>query len=221
MDKKNELIEAINKVRKQVDSVPKSGRNKAQNYKYAELADYLNTIGELIIKEGLVITTSIDTVRHLPPITTKSGGYLYPCAVQGTMTVHKDDQSLSIGVAGYAQNSGDKAVYAAITGARKYGLAQLFNLITTDDPESLPDGDPARVRGILLVAQLVGHPSHVERDLRPGGSHPQRDDLECLQGVGVAALRVAHPGQQGVRRVRSGIGGQRLVRLLPEVIEVP
>ena len=60
---------------------------------------------------------------------------------------------IEIDIIGEGYDRGDKAVYKAITGARKYGLACLFDLVTTDDPEtdspeaSRPRFEPTRANG--------------------------------------------------------------------------
>ncbi|KKM60598.1 hypothetical protein LCGC14_1540160 [marine sediment metagenome] len=137
-----EIIKAMVAVRKEVHIVAKSGKSKTQGYKYSELADYIGALKNLLEEHGLAAVTSIDNVQHHPPVETRSGGKLNPCEVQGTITLyHVSGESISAGITGYAQNAGDKAVYAAITGARKYALGQMFNLATSDDPESFPDAD--------------------------------------------------------------------------------
>jgi len=170
-DNPESLIRAIGAVCAKVDSIPKSGKNLAQKYSYAELEDYIDTIGDLLTESGLIITTSIDKAKHYPPIQTRSGGFLYPCAVWGQMTAHLNGESLSIGITGYAQNSGDKAVYAAITGARKYGLAQLFNLVTKDDPEKFSDGDYG------AAAKHKGKPRPNERKPEPNSENFIRKEI--------------------------------------------
>lgn len=60
----------------------------------------------------------------------------HACRVQIKLTLlHSSGEELSIVAWGEGQDHGDKAIYKAITGARKYGLACLFNLATSDDPE--------------------------------------------------------------------------------------
>ena len=138
----SKLTEALIEVRRKVHAVGKSGTNEFHKYRYAELADFMLALGPYLEDNGLAVTTSITTVDYHNPINTKAGGTLYPCGVQGEMVVrHISGETLTVAIAGYAQNNGDKAIYAAITGARKYGLAQIFNLATTDDPESFGDPD--------------------------------------------------------------------------------
>jgi len=44
------------------------------------------------------------------------------------------------------QDRGDKAIYQAMTGAKKYGYAMLFSLPTTDDPEQPKAADERPVQ---------------------------------------------------------------------------
>ena len=53
--------------------------------------------------------------------------------------VHKSGQWIEVESIGEGQDRGDKSTYKALTGARKYGVAMLLGLITTDDPEATQD----------------------------------------------------------------------------------
>jgi hypothetical protein len=49
--------------------------------------------------------------------------------------LHESGEWVEASAWGEGQDRGDKAVYKAITGARKYGVASALGLATTDDPE--------------------------------------------------------------------------------------
>jgi len=110
--------------------------NYGNHFKYATLEDYLDVISPVLEANGLCVVASNSHVIQLDPRPTKSGGIEYAVQVELTMTLlHSSGEYIQINVYGQAQDVGDKAVYQAITGARKYGLACLFNLVTGDDPE--------------------------------------------------------------------------------------
>lgn len=110
--------------------------NYGNHFKYATLEDYLDVISPVLEANGLCVVASNSHVIQLDPRPTKSGGIEYAVQVELTMTLlHSSGEYIQINVYGQAQDVGDKAVFQAITGARKYGNALLFNLVTSDDPE--------------------------------------------------------------------------------------
>lgn len=130
-------IRALIKAQKEMGVVPKSGENKFDKYKYATLEDFLNIVQPVLAENNLSLTTSIDETQLLPDRTTKAGGMEHVVQIKGTMTLFHDSGEVSkIAIFGQGQDRADKGIYKAITGARKYGLACFFNLVTTDEPEA-------------------------------------------------------------------------------------
>lgn len=117
--------------------VGKTGNNTYDKYTYAKLDDYVNLVQPVLAKHGLLPMTSVPEVESLPERTTKNGGKEYPVRVKLRITViHSSGQWVECEGAGEGQDRADKGLYKAVTGARKYALACLFNLATSDDPES-------------------------------------------------------------------------------------
>jgi len=114
--------------------IPKSGVNSRLNYSYATLEDFLRIIPSVLKLFELSVLTTVEMVVDLPARGAK--GEQNACRVQLRLTlVHSSGESVQVLAWGEGQDHGDKAVYKAITGARKYGLACLLNLATSDDPE--------------------------------------------------------------------------------------
>lgn len=123
-------------------SVFKAKRNQAQNYNYAGIEEFVEAARPVLSENGLALTFSVINVVPLDPRTTARGGQMFAMLVNMDATLHHvSGQSLRFSGAGEGVDSGDKATFKAITGARKYLIAQILNLATTDDPEA--DGAPA------------------------------------------------------------------------------
>ena len=119
----------------------------------------------------------------------------------------KDTQGQTEEADGYGEgvDSGDKAPYKAITGGRKYALASLLGLATSDDPErdqvtpeqpakppQQPAEDPAQVREKAgRAVQAFGTLGLVQADLE-----------RYLSGDGEPPLQVADWTGEDLQRLR-------------------
>lgn len=114
----------------------KSQTNPQQRYNYAGLEDYMDAIRQPLADNDLAIVFDTVAVDHGETRTTKNGGAMFSLVVTESVTlVHSSGQWVSIKAVGEGMDSGDKAAYKAQTGARKYGIAKLLNVVTSDDPE--------------------------------------------------------------------------------------
>jgi len=127
---------ALVNAQQEFKAVAKSGNNTFDKYRYADLEDYVNVVRPILTKHGLAIVSSVDEVVGMEDRTTKNGGKEHAARVKVTIRImHESGEWLETTVWGEGQDRADKAVYKAITGARKYGLACTFGLATSDDPE--------------------------------------------------------------------------------------
>lgn len=120
--------------------IGKSGENKFDKYSYAMLEDYIRETKDALAKHGFFIITSTGEAQRLDNRTTRAGGTEH--AVQVKLTVrlmHKSGEWIEVECLGEGQDRADKAIYKAITGARKYAIASLLGLATSDDPEADED----------------------------------------------------------------------------------
>ena len=152
-------------------SVPKTGTNTAQGYAYSKFEDYHDILKPLLDRHGVVAMMSIADILPQADGATKSGGVSHHVYVKGNLIVTDaaSGESLSIGAVGEGVDSGDKAIYKAITGMRKYAFAQAFNMVTTDDPEN----DEHDVKADAKEAAR-----HETKGGQPRASKPQDDGLE-------------------------------------------
>lgn len=132
----DQIAAALANVQGNCKMVGKSAHNKFDNYRYADLEDYLAVIKPELYKEGLAVITSMATLNRLDNRKTKSGSEDNVVQAELDITiVHKSGQWIRARMYGEGQDRADKSIYKATTGARKYAIASLFNLATSDDPE--------------------------------------------------------------------------------------
>lgn len=138
-----EISAALVAAQAEMPNVGKSGNNTFDRYTYAKLEDYVKVIRPIFAKHGLSMLTSVDAVERLPDRATQKGGTEKCVQVKVSLTIrHKSGQAITTHSFGEGQDRSDKAIYKAITGARKYALASALGLATSDDPESEPPPEP-------------------------------------------------------------------------------
>lgn len=130
------LYKALHNARKQMGLVAHSGENKFDHYSYAKLSDYLNEIQPALNANDLILLSEPGEPSW-GTRTTKAGGTEIVCRVPVSMQlIHAPTGDMIVAtVLGEGQDRGDKAYYKALTGARKYLIASIFNLATAEDPE--------------------------------------------------------------------------------------
>lgn len=132
-----DIFSALVKARSEIKCVPKNGYNKFDRYYYSTLEDYVTTIEDVLALNGLAILTDAPECVSLESRETAKGGKEYVRQVRlRAMIAHVSGQWIKAEFVGEGQDRADKAAYKAITGGRKYELAALLNLATTDDPEA-------------------------------------------------------------------------------------
>ncbi len=133
----SKIVTALLAARKAMGKVHKSSNvTYANKFSYATMEDILNTIEDALADNDLVVTTSVDEVIQQDIRTTAAKKTEYSVRVKLILTLHHiSGETLEVVGWGEGQDGGDKGIYAAITGGRKYALCSLFNLATTDDPE--------------------------------------------------------------------------------------
>jgi hypothetical protein len=120
-----------------IKAAHKSGDNKFDRYRYSKLEDFFDAAKPVLAKHGLALVIGNPSVHVLPERATKAGGSEHACQVCITATlIHVSGEWLRIATYGEGQDRADKSIYKAITGAKKYALAGLLAIPTTDDPEA-------------------------------------------------------------------------------------
>ncbi len=130
------LSAALVKAISEMGGVGKSGNNTFDRYTYAKLEDYVKVAAPVLARNSLCILSGVPAVIPLEDRTTQKGGKEHCVRVSVTMRIlHESGEWIEAEAVGEGQDRADKAIYKAITGARKYGIASLLCLATTDDPE--------------------------------------------------------------------------------------
>lgn len=127
-----QILQALHKAASDVSYVQKKGYNDFQKYSYATEADVLEVVRPALLKHGLMMIPTIESVMHdehgNTHITVRYDVY------------HESGETLSFVMAGSGndRNSkgvGDKGIYKALTGCNKYAYLKALGLATGDDPE--------------------------------------------------------------------------------------
>jgi len=125
------LYQKILQAQKAISAVPKRGYNSFHKYHYATEADILS-IKEILNDNGLVV---------LPTTERQETGFKPDGKSWASVTLRfrvidaESGESLDSEFTGYAEDSFDKAIYKATTGANKYFYLKFFGIATEDDPE--------------------------------------------------------------------------------------
>lgn len=136
------IYRALAAVQARVKAAAKSGANEYDHYSYAMLNDYCEVIRVPMAENGLALSVDIESVERLTPRKTARGGeeQVVLVVVKGIL-MHESGETLSFTGYGEGQDRSDKAIYKAITGAKKYLIANIFNVPTSDDPEKDSDAE--------------------------------------------------------------------------------
>jgi len=143
----DQIAPALVKAHAEVRRAAKSGQNRFGGYNYANLEDIMSATREALRGNDMCILESAAEINLESPAETrptKKGGTEYVERVSLTLRlVHVSGQFYEVDCPGVGQDVGDKGIYQAITGARKYGMCLLMGVVTTDDPEDDSNEQPA------------------------------------------------------------------------------
>lgn len=191
-EKVDQIIPALIAAQAELAIVAKSGKNAEFNYTFADVADYVSTVKPILAKHDLALVASVaDTIvlesRSLGQDRRGNERFMQAIRVKLVSRIwHKSGQWVESVVYGEGQDTQDKAVYKAITGARKYGYAAALGLATADDPERDPS-PPSSQHG--QQGDYAGNNGRRQRGAGGGGgagqhaqqTHaPQTEDYKVL-----------------------------------------
>lgn len=131
------LIRKLAEIMNTIERIPKRGHNDFHNYDYALESDIKDVVRkEMSARKILMLSNELS--RKITTVTTKKGGQEQLVTLEVEFTLTDADSCESVKFVGYGdgQDSGDKAVYKAKTGALKYALTSLFLIPTGKDPEN-------------------------------------------------------------------------------------
>lgn len=131
------VAKALAQIQAAVRVAGKTGDNKFDKYTYSKLEDFWEVAKPALTKYDCSLTLATVEAVTLEPRTTKNGGLEHAVRVKVIATVrHSSGEFLEFPGFGEGQDRADKAIYKAITGARKYAIAGALAIPTSDDPEA-------------------------------------------------------------------------------------
>lgn len=133
---------AMAKVQSALALVGKTGRNTFHKYDYSTMEDIRKAVHPHLVANNLYVNEGVTDVETLSDRITSKGGTEYVARVKGWLRVTSGVDGSSVVSPGFGegQDAGDKAVYKATTGMRKYAWMMAFGLASSMDPEAFEVG---------------------------------------------------------------------------------
>jgi hypothetical protein len=135
MTEPKNIHEAIIGVMKEVGYVQKQKKGTLK-YSYAGEAALIAALRPAMINHNITMQSTYPTVEF-GAFTTNKGYVMNSARVHGefTFTHAPTETNIVVRAIGEGMDTGDKAIYKAMTGAFKYALRQTFVIETGDDPD--------------------------------------------------------------------------------------
>ena len=134
------LIAKLAAIQGAMTRVEKRGHNATQNYDFARESDVVDHVRPMLERASLAIVFSNEplSVQYEHRESSKGTHQVWASLeLRATIIDGETGALLSYTMPGQAVDSGsDKAIYKAITGAKKYATLLGFNVATGDDPEN-------------------------------------------------------------------------------------
>ncbi len=231
-EQSDKVSKALVAAQHEFGGVEKGATNSHDRYKYAQLEDYIVAANSALAKYKLAVLTGAPEIESLPDRSTKAGSVNYAVRVKLDLRlVHESGQWMQVSCWGEGQDRADKALYKAITGARKYGLACLLGMVTTDDPErdlhvGLDDPDTKSVGRRETAPRSTGTNGKASGDdkkriafrdaIQEWSQLPRGDDL-ISACKGFAKRLGVEPGEDGkLSAANCGVLAKAALKLLEE-----
>lgn len=134
------VFQRVAAVSKEIGTIQKNGTNSFHGYDYATESDFVNGVKPLFDKYGLIMFLVTQEILGVVPMMKGKDEYTgkFITTIRSTYRIVATDDAndyITVQTGGQGVDSGDKGVYKAITGAKKYAIANAFLIATGDDPE--------------------------------------------------------------------------------------
>jgi len=146
-----------------VETLPKDGYNDFHKYKFTSEKAIKEAIHPLMVKHGVILQIEVLSSSQFGEKTTQKGSakdYCTNASIKYTWWDVESGESMSGTFIGFGEDTGDKGIYKAITGAIKYILTSTFLIPTGDDPEFNAKKKP-------IAAQQRAAPAPIDPALLP------------------------------------------------------
>ena len=159
------ILKKLHTIQSEVGHMEKDGKNTFQNYKYLSETQVTLTMKKLLDKHEVVFIHSSEIINLTEATPTKQGTKQFITNLKVVYRFYdiESGEFVEGHVAGQGEDTGDKGVYKAITGAIKYIFMKNFMIPTGDDPEKTSDKPQAQSeetfipddRGNLDIGKIV------------------------------------------------------------------
>lgn len=130
------LFAKLARITGKIERVAKDGRNNHQGYDYATEGALVEAVREHLAAENVACLPSVVTVERVAGNESKGGTmFLTRVYMRFTFVCGDTGATFECPWVGEGQDTGDKGIYKAYTGALKYFLMKTFLIPTGDDPE--------------------------------------------------------------------------------------
>lgn len=157
MSDKTPLAATLAKIGQEIGYIQKEGYNEAQKYKFVSESDVVAKLRPALAQAGIMVVPSHELISVVPFVTSK-GSNQFLTTIKSTFTFTDGEQFLTVTTVGQGADTGDKGVYKAMTGAKKYALLQAFLLATGDDPEITTEDERPTATTRNKTQELVEKP---------------------------------------------------------------
>lgn len=152
------LAQKVSEISASIKRVRMTG--KGDGYSFLTIQDVVNAVHKKMLAANLVLTGTVATVEHHPD----GRGLLASVTVIWKLLDLDSDEQIEIRIPG--DGWGEKGIYKALTGSRKYAIIFLFNLAIGDNPEAaiVDRKETAKQLGAAKVAEFAanGNDSAIE-----------------------------------------------------------
>jgi hypothetical protein len=180
------LHSKIAEVSHAISHVEKKGRNDFHKYDYAQAADVYSAVRDEFSTRGVTVVPAITSCE----ISENGKNKMVSVAMEITLTDSESGEQMIVPWHGVGEDSGDKAIYKALTGALKYFYIQLLSLPTGDDPEDdAQDRRRARVKPADNLVELANSRSS---ELAKFGRSLKMSDSEIKNVLGSIGIASRH-----------------------------
>ena len=156
MTEPKNIHEAIIGVMKEIGYVQKQKKGTLK-YSYAGEAALIAALRPAMINHNITMQSTYPTVEF-GTFTTNKGYVMNSARVHGEFTfAHASSETnVVVQAIGEGMDTGDKAIYKAMTGAFKYALRQTFIIETGDDPDKERQEETAEPEERKPFTEVVG-----------------------------------------------------------------
>ena len=136
-DKTPGLHEKVLAAAKEAGYVQKASRNTAQSYNFAGDEAISAKFRDAMLDQGVLVYPSKIEFESITPIAREGKDTPNVLVhIGGEFTVTDGAEAFTVESLGAGMDVGDKAVYKALTGFKKYAYRMLVMMVTGDDPEA-------------------------------------------------------------------------------------